>query len=1714
MPTPIKPYVPLTITPEESEKLATTRPDFRPKLGEVGKGIRAFADEMQALGGGAVALGSEALRKVAPDVAQSSLADLSQWGLEVNARNMEEATAGRQAPKIAKVEDIESIGDAVDWAAFHGTKGLATVASLLGTGGVGGAVGKAVVKGGVKQFAKAKLGETIGKTTVTEGVKKGAQQEVAKSVRRGATVGALGGAFGMEAGGAFGEQVAEGVAPAEAIGPSAMVGMVNAALELTPFGLAARYLGVGGKAVNGIREVLKSDSALRKKVGVLSKKVGVGIVGGAAAEGVTEGVQELVNIAGERWAKNEGIFEQLSPEQQSQILNATASGALVGGVVGGPLGPFKGAAAPGEIEGAAAEQAAAEATTKTIAETPVGVAPQPVVGAQEEIEPVVEEQVAPVVTEEVPSAIQNQEAARVDGIVQQPEKPEDRTSKVPANERGEGISSRGQQEETETPTPEVEVPQVAPVFEKGEQVQFPDDKATQIADLHPNTPYEVVGVQENGDVSLRQVGSESEVVVTTPRLERLQKQQPPETLEAQSTADLFEPIEPEELRVRIRKEPGIGGGWLRKAEASGFLKIHNEPSKSGASGRWNPTTGVMHLYAPNMPKGEDPIGVVLHEGHHAGMSVMLGESIVEYEKDLIGLGKEGNVLAKNAMTRASKAAKKKFPKGRTLENTEQYNFVVRDEALAYFIQNARAQDKKLPLYRRVIEAIKAWWAQTDLGKAAKKAGLAPSLTEDMAIALARRATRLSLELQEVGERKQVGVPQLVSVEKAASEAEDLFSIPEEINKVFEPAGEYIFGAESNTSERSRFSKFQGWLQDQLNELKAKQEGIAKATDKPIPESQMAHEAETASHGRKSDRTFEFQKTYVDPMLRLMNRAGFSVEDINETTYANHATEANERGRRTQALNFFDQIKKDVDDDTRKEMVKAKSKLWSRTGQDNKERQLGTLDLVNRFVAKALQETQEHWAAFYEKPSGMSDEEAQSIKIKWKDNANMAELLSLFDEMNARVPKWYVEAGMLSQDKAAKWTGAYEHYATLRREGFEDEAPGLGRGYSAGRPSAIRQFSTRRAVDTFANSIWKAEQAIQKTENNQVVATLAKLIEANPEPDFWTVHKHDKAPFLDENGFVRFGATKALDSTKDTVFWKQGNPYIISAALGNQKATSIIRAMNNLDAPKLGPILRVMRKANRFMAHLNTSLSPEFFVTNLPRDFFTAQFNIADSEAGALRKEIIKNYLPSAKALRKVLRAKSLEKPVDRSDEWVDWARKFEEVGGRTGWMDVYEDTEQRVAKLQKRTRQLKPGIHKQVHNAAQWIEDYNAVAENAVRLATFRSLVDSGVNVRRAVSIVKDVTVNFNRRGSAASSINALYMFAGAGIQGSARILSALKSAKVRKLVYGTIATSFVVDQLNRALDDDDDYDKVPDYVKERNLVFLNPVGKGVITIPAPWGYNLVWAIGQKASEGISHVRGDLPDWTLGGATADLASTAFNAFMPVGGGTLLQALSPTVLDPIVQIGENKDAFGRALKPEPFPGEVKPLSEQYWSSVSGFSKKAAQIVNSVTGGDDVTEGWGSFSPAWLDAISGQIFGSVGRQFRDVGYELPAAVFGDEELKLRKTPLARKFVAYPSSGQETAIYHDRVARVLSAEKRLQLYTEGPQQDFQKARDLRQDAASELRQVKRVKETEKVIRTLRKRQRIAESRDDKVSAERWKDQIEREREKFNQAWKRMVE
>jgi hypothetical protein len=197
----------------------------------------------------------------------------------------------------------------------------------------------------------------------------------------------------------------------------------------------------------------------------------------------------------------------------------------------------------------------------------------------------------------------------------------------------------------------------------------------------------------------------------------------------------------------------------------------------------------------------------------------------------------------------------------------------------------------------------------------------------------------------------------------------------------------------------------------------------------------------------------------------------------------------------------------------------------------------------------------------------------------------------------------------------------------------------------------------------------------------------------------------------------------------------------------------------------------------------------------------------------------------------------------------------------------------------------------------------------------------------------------------------------------------------------------------NAAMGDDDDgvawWDKIPDEVKERNIVIVLPptvaAGEGIpntktgryIKVPMPYGYNFFAVVANQLADTWRHSQDPKRGRDGFAATLKSVNAFLGAWVPVGElgkaidnpKTALLAAVPDALNPIAQNLLNVNAFGRQLYPEDQPGHKTPDSARYFPAQAGtvFQRAAAGLA-SATGGSPYREGLIDMTPASLENLA--------------------------------------------------------------------------------------------------------------------------------------------------
>lgn len=313
----------------------------------------------------------------------------------------------------------------------------------------------------------------------------------------------------------------------------------------------------------------------------------------------------------------------------------------------------------------------------------------------------------------------------------------------------------------------------------------------------------------------------------------------------------------------------------------------------------------------------------------------------------------------------------------------------------------------------------------------------------------------------------------------------------------------------------------------------------------------------------------------------------------------------------------------------------------------------------------------------------------------------------------------------------------------------------------------------------------------------------------------------------------------------------------------------------------------------------------------------------------------------------------------------------------------------------------------------------------------------------RAAQIAKNLTVNFNKRGDLGVALNSIILFYNAGVQGTATIVRAAKSPRARKYMYGLVALGIVMDLINRAIggeDDDDEnrYDKIRSYEKERNIIvmlpksarFTLPSGDEIdhLKIPMPYGYNWMYYSGTK-------IGGYLDYETIGNKrrvepatdAAEVVSSFFGAFNPIGGNTNpLESI--TLFEPYIQLREERSWDGRPLMPpQPQYDIPVPDSQRFWKSNSKAARDVAAYLNEKTGGSNVTPGAIDISPATIDYWWDYMLGGTGRFISNTVNATHDVILDRKDLDLGEMPFVRRVLGQTGERDRQERFYTRLSEV---------------------------------------------------------------------------------------
>lgn len=676
-------------------------------------------------------------------------------------------------------------------------------------------------------------------------------------------------------------------------------------------------------------------------------------------------------------------------------------------------------------------------------------------------------------------------------------------------------------------------------------------------------------------------------------------------------------------------------------------------------------------------------------------------------------------------------------------------------------------------------------------------------------------------------------------------------------------------------------------------------------------------------------------------------------------------------------------------------------------------------------------------------AGITDGEAQSIVAKWRQDKRFAAIEDARQQLSAisrATLDTLHEAGELGDEEYQALRNGYQYYVPLHRDGFQDTRPATGRVTGpTGRPFKVAKGSMLEVVNILPEVIRAHETAINRKHKLEAGRALYEFALAHPDAGI-TVEKQEQMPTHDREGNIVMYTRQT--EPEDGVFVKvKGKRYLLrfEADVRTPEGRTLARFLDSIKGQdaQLGGITKSLHKITRLLAAVNTSLSPEFVVSNFSRDLQTAlmHLNQEDINMQGLQSQVLKSV---GKAVRGIWLA---ERGKPGNNEMARWYRDFEKNGGKVGWVQNYDGIEDLSKKLAGEMKLYEPGnrARKITRAVLDFIDAGNVAIENALRLATYKAMVEKGIDRAKAAGIASNLTVDFTRKGKLSPQINALYMFFNASVQGSYRMAKALTtSPRVRKIAGGIAASGFLLQMLALAGGGDDDSDEpyvlgLPDSTRERYILIPMPGQDGrFFKFPKAYGYGALYDLGAEVANSMymgmtgrqyNHAKGAMR----------VVSSFANSFNPIQSATILQTIAPTLVDPFVYVGENTNWTGLPLRPAQNNfGPKKPESGRAWKNTNPIYKSIAEGVNSLTGGDRYESGLVDISPEVFEMAVNTALGGLGRFIGNTA-ALPLAT-AKGELDAEKIPFVRQVYAKWDDRALSNRYYEAMERAQIARMRF--------------------------------------------------------------------------------
>ena len=729
-------------------------------------------------------------------------------------------------------------------------------------------------------------------------------------------------------------------------------------------------------------------------------------------------------------------------------------------------------------------------------------------------------------------------------------------------------------------------------------------------------------------------------------------------------------------------------------------------------------------------------------------------------------------------------------------------------------------------------------------------------------------------------------------------------------------------------------------------------------------------------------------------------------------------------------------------------------------------------------------------------------DAETMVSEYENTHDTTNLWDKVNAVNAAILSKSYECGMMDKDTYEKISDMYKYYIPLR--GFDETTSEEAYAYLLHQSSAfnapikVAKGRSSKADDPFANMQSMAESAITQGNRNKLVKQrFFNFVLNHPSDlvsisDMWLKYddvadewkpvfpdnfeENDSAEDIEqklkefedkmkklseqapdkykhgkETTNIPYRVVDSRDLRQHQVLVKRGGRDYILTLNGNPRAAQALNGQTNPDndtSGAIGAILKAGEMVNRQLSAFYTTRNPDFVVSNFIRDMLFSNSIVWVKESPNYALRFHRNIARCNPAQIKVLLAKHRKGTLDMNNKLEHMFYQFMMNGGETGYANV-RDIEQHKNDIRRELKRAngKLSITKAFNLLGEKLDEYNRAVENCARFAAYLTSREMGRTVERSIYDAKEISVNFNKKGSGAKFMNAVgqtkigtasafvsgigrsgFVFWNAAIQGTTNFGRQFKKHPAK--AFTASAIMFLLGAVIAGIgmgDGDDDADansywNLPEYVRRSNILFK--IGDQWVSIPLPVEYRAIYGMGElmvSAMSGKEHFTGS----ELGKAIAGQATQVLPIdFLEGGGG--VKAFVPSAVKPFAEAYSNKGWTGMPIYKDTPYNKYMPEWTKAYKSANKYLVGIAKTLNEATGGDAYTKGSVDINPAQIEYLLNGYFGGVSGTIDKLS-KSAETIAGDREYDPRNFLLLNRILKNGDERTEARAINNEYMRV---------------------------------------------------------------------------------------